>query len=429
MRSEHQKQEHTGSYYAASANETTRYPELKGAHQADICVVGAGFTGVATALTLAERGYKVALLEANRVGWGASGRNGGQLIGGISGEAKIAEKFGRTAADALWDMRWRGHEIILDRVHRYGIDCDLKMGYMDVASKPRQVRDIEKEAAWFQERNFPYPYRILNAEQTRQTIGTDAYVGGLLNMRNGHLHPLNLCAGEARAASQQGVQIFEHSVVTNIRHGAKPRVETETGFVEASTVVLAGHVFHRLEQKRLSGTTFQAGSFILGTEPLPEATRKEINPQDIAVCELNNIIDYFRLSADGRLLYGGRCNYSGRVPASIQAAVQPRMLKIYPQLKNVRIDYEWGGSIGVVIRRIPMIGRIDNNIYYTQGYSGHGVNVTHIMGEMVADAIGGTMERFDLFARMPQIRIPGGNTFGNQLVALGMLYYRIRDLL
>lgn len=429
MRSEHQKQEHTASYYAASANEQTHYPELKGAHQADVCIVGAGFTGVATALTLAERGYKVALIEANRVGWGASGRNGGQLIGGISGERKIAEKFGKQAADTMWDMRWRGHEIILERVHQYAIDCDLKMGYMDVASKPRQVRDLEQEAAWLQERNFPYQYRVLYGEETRDTLATEAYVGGLLNMRNGHLHPLNLCIGEARAASNLGVQIFEHSVVSNIRHGSKPRVETEDGYVEATTVVLAGHVFHRLEQNRLSGTTFQAGSFIIATEPLPEETRQTINPMDIAVCEVNNIIDYFRLSADGRMIYGGRCNYSGRVPASITNAVKPRMLNTYPQLKDVKIDYEWGGSIGVVIRRIPMIGRIDNNIYYTQGYSGHGVNVTHIMGEMVADAIGGTMERFDLFAKMPQIRVPGGNYFGNQLVALGMLYYRIKDLM
>ncbi|HLF32306.1 MAG TPA: FAD-binding oxidoreductase [Xanthomonadales bacterium] len=428
MRREHQKQEHTASYYAATANDITHYPVLQGAQQADICIIGAGFTGIASALTLAERGFKVVVVEANRVGWGASGRNGGQVIGGISGENKIVKRFGQQLAGAVWDMRWRGHEIIFDRVEKYRIACDLKMGYIDVASKARQVRDLEAGLATLQKRNFPWEYRLLAPAQTRETLGTRAYVGGLINMRGAHLHPLNLCIGEAKAASTLGVRIFEHSPVSRIVHGCKPRVETAEGHVEANSVVLAGHIFHRLEQQRLSGTTFQAGSFIIGTEPLDEATRREINPLDLAVCELNNIIDYYRLSADGRMLWGGRCNYSGRVPASIKASLLPRMLKVYPRLKDVRIDYEWGGSIGIVIRRIPMVGRIDDNIYYVQGYSGHGVNATHIMGEIVADAVGGTMERFDLFAKMPQIRIPGGNAFGNQIIALGMLYYRIKDM-
>jgi glycine/D-amino acid oxidase-like deaminating enzyme len=429
MKPEYQRQEHTASYYAATARDATRYPLLQGAHTADICIVGAGFTGIASALTLAERGYSVAVVEANRVGWGASGRNGGQLIGGFSGDKKIVKHFGQDLARTIWDMRWRGHEIVHERVQKYSIECDLKNGYIDVAKNRRETGYLEEDLANLENYRFPWDYRLLSKDETRETLGTSAYAAGLINMRNGHLHPLNLCAGEARAAHQLGVQIFEQSPVTHIAHGRKPRVETAQGHVEANTVLLAGHVFHRLEQHRLSGTTFQAGSFIMATEPLPEATRNEINPKDLAVCEVSNIIDYCRLSADGRLLYGGRTNYSGRVPASIRASLEPRMLKVYPQLKGVRIDYEWGGSIGIVIRRIPMVGRIDDNIYYVQGYSGHGVNTTHIMGEIIADAIGGTMERFDLFAKMPQIRIPGGNAFGNQIVALGMLYYRLKDLL
>jgi glycine/D-amino acid oxidase-like deaminating enzyme len=429
MKKEHKNQEHTGSYYAASVNHRTDYPRLEGGHSTDICIIGAGFTGVASALTLAERGYKVTVVEANRVGWGASGRNGGQMIRGISGESKILKKFGSEYEDLLWNMRWRGHEIIHERVQKYGIQCDLKSGYMDVASKPRQMAELEEEVAMMDKHGFPFEYRLLDKAETRETIGTDAYVGALLNYRDGHLHPLNLCIGEARAAESLGVQIFEQSPVTNIVHGARPRVETADGYVEADSVVMAGHIWHRLEQQKLSGTTFQAGSFIIATEPLADEVRQQINPKDVAVCELNNIIDYFRLSGDGRLLYGGRCNYSGRIPKSIRAAVEPRMLKVYPQLKGTRIDYEWGGSIGIVIRRIPMVGRIDDNIYYVQGYSGHGVNATHIMGEIVADTIGGTMEKFDLFAKMPQIRVPFGNYAGNQMVALGMLYYRLKDLL
>lgn len=429
MDKQHQHQQHVASYYAATANQSSNYPHLQGAHSADICIVGAGFTGIASALSLAERGYKVAVVEANRVSWGASGRNGGQMIRGISGESRILKKFGSEYADLLWQMRWRGHEIIHQRVEKYGIECDLKSGYLDVASKQRQMADLEEEVALMEKYRFPYEYRLLDAAETADTIGTKAYVGALLNYRDGHLHPLNLCAGEAHAAANLGVQIFEQSPVTNIVHGASPRVATADGYVACKTVIMAGHIWHQLEQQRLSGTTFQAGSFIIATEPLSAEIRQQINPKDLAICEVNNIIDYYRLSADGRMLYGGRCNYSGRTPPSIKAAMLPRMLKIYPQLKNVTIDYAWGCSIGVVIRRIPMVGRIDDNIYYVQGYSGHGVNATHIMGEVLADAIGGTMEKFDLFAKMPQIRVPFGNYAGNQMVALGMLYYRLKDLL
>jgi len=429
MKPRNQKQEHTASYYAASANDRTRYPALKGHLRVDICIVGGGFTGVASALTLAERGYKVALLEANRIAWGASGRNGGQLIGGFSGDKKLVKHYGGEVARTVWDMRWRGHEIVHERVKKYAIDCDLKCGYIDVAKNRRETGYLEEDLAQLEQHRFPWEYKLLGKTETEELIGTGNYVSGLLNMRNGHLHPLNLCAGEARAANRLGVQIFEQSPVTGITHGSTPRVQTADGHVEANAVLLAGHVFHRLEQQRLSGTTFQAGSYIIATEPLPEDVRRSINPRDLAVCEVSNILDYYRLSADGRLLYGGRINYSGREPSDIRAAVEPRMLKVYPQLKGVRIDYQWGGSIGIVIRRIPMVGRIDGNIYFAQGYSGHGVNTTHTMGEIIADAIGGTMERFDLFARMRQIRIPGGNYIGNQIVALGMLYYRVKDLL
>jgi glycine/D-amino acid oxidase-like deaminating enzyme len=429
MKAIYQKQEHTGSYYAATVNEKTDYPELKGTVSADICVVGAGFTGVATALTLAERGYEVALVEANRVGWGATGRNGGQLINGISGLGKIQKKYGDGIADMLWDLRWRGNDIVHDRVARYGIDCDLKDGFVEVALKPRQVEELEEYAAQLERHNFPYKYEIWDRETTRANLGTDEFIGGIVNYRDGHLHPLNLCIGEAEAAASLGVKIFEQSPVTGIEHGPRPKVKTALGQVEADTVVLAGNAYHLLEPKHLSNLTFPAGSYIIGTEPLDEAMVNEINPLDLAVCDLNEIVDYYRLSDDKRMLYGGRCNYSGREPKSIKAAILPRMQKIYPQLKDVRIDFEWGGKIGIVLNRIPALGRIHDNVYYCQGYSGHGVNATHIMGEITADAICGTMEKFDLFAEMKHFRIPGSQWMGNQIIALGMLYFRLKDKL
>ena len=429
MRKEHQKQEHTNSYYAASVNEVTNYPTLEGARSADVCVVGAGFTGVATALTLAERGFSVALVEANRVGWGASGRNGGQLINGISGLSKIAEKRGSDYESMLWDLKWRGSDIIYERVEKYGIQCDFKSGFLEVATKASHVSYFDEFAAERERHNFPHRYEIWDRDTTRANLGTDAFHGGFVCYRDGHLHPLNLCIGEARAAHELGVQIFEQSPVTGIEHGSRPRVTTASGYVEADSVVLAGNAYSMLEPKHLSNLVFPAGSYIIGTEPLSDDVVNEINPKDVAVCDTNEVVDYYRLSADKRLLYGGACNYSGRDPVSIRSFILPRMLKVYPQLENVRIDFEWGGRIGIVLNRIPAVGRINGNVYYCQGYSGHGVNASHVMGEVMADAIGGTMERYDLFADMEHFRLPGSQWIGNQIIALGMLYYKMKDRL
>ncbi len=419
--------EHTRSYYAATVNEVTDYPQLTGHRSVDICVVGAGFTGVATALTLAERGYSVALLEANRVGWGASGRNGGQMINGVSGLAKIRKKHGDSIADLLWDMKWRGNDIIRERIQKYNIPCDLKDGFLEVAPKASQIAYFDEYAAERRRHDFSYEYEIWDREKTRAMLGTDAFHGGFLCKRDAHLHPLNLCIGEARAAHNLGVQIFEQSPVTGIEHGSRPRVATKQGSVEADAVVLAGNAYSQLEPEYLSNLVFPAGSYIIATEPLSDDVIREINPLDVAVCDVNEVVDYFRLSADKRLLFGGACNYSGREPDSIQSYIQPRMLKVYPRLKDVRIDYEWGGKIGIVLNRIPALGRINDNVYYCQGYSGHGVCPSHLMGEIMSDAIAGTLERFDLFANMKHFRIPGSQWMGNQIIALGMLYYKIKD--
>jgi len=422
-------QEHCASYYAATANDETRYAGLAGSRKVDVCVVGAGFSGIATALTLAERGYKVAVVDANRVGWGASGRNGGQLIGGISGEHKLAAKYGEEIADTIWAMRWRGHEIIHRRADQYAIQCDLKQGYIDVAIKPRHMRALEAEYAELQHRKFPHEVRLVEASQMNEVLGTDAYIGGLINNYNGHLHPLNLCKGEAAAAVSLGAEIFEQSPVTRIEHTNRPRVHTAGGYVDADAVVLAGNAYHALEKTRLSGLVFPAGSYIVATEPLNEDTARQINPLDLAVCDPNAVLDYFRLSADRRLLFGGRCNYSGREPADIKGSIVPRMLKILPQLRGKRIDYAWGGNIGIVVNRIPLLGRLSPNVFYTQGYSGHGVNFTHVAGEIMADAVGGTLDRLDLFEKIRHWRIPFGQAAGSQLVAMGMLYYRLKDWL
>ena len=423
-----QGQAHTGSYYAATVKAATDFAPLRGAQYADVCVIGAGFTGISTALHLAERGYDVHVVEANRVGWGASGRNGGQIIGGISGEEKITRRLGQDGQRIMWEMRWAGHDIIRERVKTYGIACDLKWGYLSVAIKQRHLK--EERDCWeaLKTHNFPHEYRMLSREETVATIGTEAYIGGLLNMGNGHVHPLNLCIGEARAAVSRGATIYEQSPVLRIEKQGKPKVITGQGSVTADFVVIAGNAYHFLERE-LRGRMFPVNSFIITTEPLSEEQVNFINPKDLAVCDPNFVLEYFRLSADKRLLFGGRRNYFGSDPDNIRKNLVPRMLKIYPQLAGTKIDYAWGGTIGVPIKRVPLLGKITSNVFYSQGYSGHGVNVTHLAGQIMADAVAGTFERFDVFANIKPMVIPGAHRFRTPLTALGMIYYQLKDRL
>jgi len=423
-----QKQPHTGSYYAATVNELTNYAPLRGAQRADVCVIGAGFTGISTALHLAERGYNVHVAEANKVGWGATGRNGGEIIGGISGEEKIARHMVADGESLVWEIRWAGNDIIRERVQTYDISCDLKWGYLDAAIKPRHVRNQQVEFEKLQKYNFPHEYKILSRQELMATIGTGAYIGGLLNMGNGHLHPLNLCLGEARAAVSLGTTIYEQSPVLRIEHGDKPRVITADGSVTADMVVIAGNAYHFIEPK-LRDNMFPVNSFVITTQPLSDEQVSTINPEDLAVCDPNFVLKYFRLTADKRLLFGSRCNYFGSDPEIIRKKLVPKMLSIFPQLEEIRIDYAWGGKIGVPFNRVPQLGKISSNVFYSQGYSGHGVNVTHLTGQIMADAVAGTFERFDIFANIDPVIIPGANRFSKQLVALGILYYQIKDRL
>jgi glycine/D-amino acid oxidase-like deaminating enzyme len=418
------------SYYAATRNSDVAYPSLQGELEVDVCVCGGGFTGIATALSLAERGYSVAVLEQHRIGWGASGRNGGQFIGGFSGDGEMLRQLGPGAADLIWDIGWRGNTIIAERVAKYSIDCDLKYGYMDVALKPRHMRQFERYHAELLRRGCADSVRMVSREEMPSVIGSEAYIGGLINQRSGHLHPLNLCLGEARAAAGQGVQLFELSEARAIREmGSRVVVTTGSGQVNAGTAVLAGNAYQQLEVSKLRGQVFPAGSYIIATEPLSAAEAAQLNPLDMAFCDPNHVLDYFRLSADRRMLFGGRCNYSGREPNSIRASIEPRMHRIFPQLRDRRVEYEWGGNVGIVPNRVPLLGSLGDKLYYALGYSGHGVNMTHASGEILAEAIAGNSRKLELFERVRHPRIPFGNALGSQMLALGMLYYRLLDLL
>ena len=427
-----QRSQHTTSYYAASSLPQPDHPVLQGEWVADVCVVGGGFSGLNTALELAERGMSVILLEAHKIGWGASGRNGGQLIRGVGhGLEQFEGVIGKDSVRQMKLMGLEAVEIVRQRVERFNIACDLTWGYCDLANKPRDLEGFAEEADELRSLGYRHSTRLLQASEMRSVVGSDRYVGGLIDMGSGHLHPLNLALGEAAAAQQLGVQLFENSAVTHIDYGPEVKVHTALGTVRAKSLVLGCNAYLKDLNPQLSGKVLPAGSYIIATEPLSEAQAHALLPQNMAVCDQRVALDYYRLSADRRLLFGGACHYSGRDPHDIGAYMRPKMLEVFPQLADVKIDYQWGGMIGIGANRLPQIGRLHDqpNVYYAQAYSGHGVNATHLAGKLLAEAISGQhSDGFDLFAKVPHITFPGGKYLRSPLLALGMLWHRLKEL-
>ncbi|UZE23643.1 FAD-binding oxidoreductase [Pseudomonas sp. B21-056] len=423
---------HAASYYAASSLPQPDHPLLQGELLADVCVVGGGFSGLNTAIELAERGMSVVLLEAHRIGWGASGRNGGQLIRGVGhGLDQFAPAIGAEGVRQMKLMGLEAVEIVRQRVERFQIACDLTWGYCDLANKPADLEGFAEDAEELRSLGYRHPTRLLQAHEMHSVVGSDRYVGGLIDMGSGHLHPLNLALGEADAAQRLGVRLFEQSAVTRIDYGPEVKVHTPHGSVRAKTLVLGCNAYLNGLNKELSGKVLPAGSYIIATEPLSQAQAQALLPQNMAVCDQRVALDYYRLSADRRLLFGGACHYSGRDPQDIAAYMRPKMLKVFPQLAEVQIDYQWGGMIGIGANRLPQIGRLKDqpNVYFAQAYSGHGVNATHLAGKLLAEAISGQQGGgFDLFARVPHITFPGGKHLRSPLLALGMLWHRLKEL-
>ncbi len=423
---------HTHSYYAASSVPQPDYPSLTGEQRCDVCVIGGGYSGLNTAIELADRGFSVILLEARKIGWGASGRNGGQLIRGVGhGLDQFRPVIGEDGVRQMKLMGLEAVEIVRQRVERHDIPCDLTWGYCDLANKPAEFDDFAEEAQALRELGYRHELRLVQPDQMHTVIGSDRYAGGLIDMGSGHLHPLNLALGEAAVATQLGVRIFEQSAVTRIDYGTQVTVHTGQGQVRASTLVLCCNAYLNDLNRELGGKVLPAGSYIIATDPLGEDRARQLLPQNMAVCDQRVTVDYFRLSADRRLLFGGACHYSGRDPKDIAAYMRPKMLKVFPQLADVRIDFQWGGMIGIGANRLPQIGRLREqpNVYYAQAYAGHGLNATHLAGRLLGEAISGQESgRFDLFARVPHITFPGGRLLRSPLLALGMLWHRLKEL-
>lgn len=425
--------QHAASYYAASANRTIALQPLGGELRADVCIVGGGFSGLNTAIELAQKGLSVVLLEARKVGWGASGRNGGQLIRGVGhGVEQFESVIGAQGVRELKLMGLEAVEIVRKRVEQFNIDCDLTWGYCDLANKPRDLEGFAEDAHELKSLGYQHQLRLLQANQMHEVVGSDRYVGGLIDMGSGHLHPLNLALGEAAAAQALGVQIFEDSAVTRIEYGSEVKVHTANGIVRASNLVLACNAYLGELNSNLGGKVLPAGSYIIATEPLSAEQAQAIIPQNMALCDQRVALDYYRLSADNRLLFGGACHYSGRDPEDISGYMRPKMLEVFPHLKNTKIDFQWGGMIGIGANRLPQIGRLkgQNNVFYAQAYSGHGVNATHLAGKLLGEAIAGQASTgFDLFDKVPHMTFPGGKYLRSPLLALGMLWHRMKEVL
>jgi len=422
------KQAHVNSYYAATRNFTGDFPVLEEAVDCDVCIIGAGYTGLSSALFLAEAGYSVTVLEAAKVGFGASGRNGGQLVNSYSRDVDVIEaRYGDKTAEVLGSMMFEGADIIRQRIQHYDIQCDYRPGGIFAALNNKQLKGLaEQKSSW--ERYGNRNLTMLSAADIKREVGCDNYVGGLLDMQGGHIHPLNLALGEASAIIGLGGRIFEQSAAVDITYGEPITVRTAKGAVKAKYLLIAGNAY--LPQgldNRVTAKSMPCGSQIVVTEPLTEQQARSLITHNYCVEDCNYLLDYYRLTADNRLLYGGGVVYGAREPADIEQLIKPKILKTFPQLKDVKIDYRWTGNFLLTMSRMPQFGRIEKNAYYMQGYSGHGVTCSHLAGKLISEMIRGDAERFNAFASLPHMPMLGGRTFQAPLTAMGAAYYALRD--
>lgn len=421
------------SYYEAGVTRPTASPPLTRRISADVCVVGGGYAGLSAALELAERGYSVALLEAQQVGWGASGRNGGQaLVGfGFAGQEAIEVQLSPADARCAWEVSVDAMALLRSRIDRHAIECDYVPGHLILAVNARRARMLH---AWVHRvtRAYGYPLQSIGHPELGDWIASKRFHSAVFDPQSGHLHPLKYCLGLAAAARAAGVDIFENSAAIRIERGDKPIVKTAAGEVACSFVVLAGNVYLNDYDKRvapeLTPRIMPVGTYIITTEPMDQARADALIRQRAAAHDNNLILDYFRLTADNRMLFGGGESYSTMTPANLVGRMRQRMLAVFPQLADLPVPYVWGGFVDITMNQAPDFGRLGSNIYYLQGFSGHGLAMGVMAGRLVAETLAGQAERFDLLSRIKHHPFPGGRLLRMPMLVLGMLYYRLRDL-
>ena len=416
------------SYYTATSQALSQQPTLQGKVQADVCVIGAGLAGLSAALELANAGYSVVVLEAKRIAWGASGRNGGQAIAGYACGEESFEKFmSMDEAKRAFNLTIEGLDLMRERIRQYHIDCDWVDGYMTASVKPKSTAGLFE---WADRMAAVYDYPHLHKIQPNEMpdwVASKRYHAGVLDKNSAHLHPLKYALGVAKAALDAGVRIYENSMVTDIAYTDPAVVKTAQGQVTAKFVILAGNVYIDELAPKIAKRIMPVGTYIIATERLPKETADSLIKNRIAVCDNNFVLDYFRVTRDDRMLFGGRVSYSGITPPNLPVAMRKTMLRAFPQLESAKVEYCWGGFVDVTMNRAPDFGRLAHHVYYLQGFSGHGLILTGIAGKMAAEAVRGQAERFDLFAKIKHLPFPGGRYLRTPAQVLGMAYYRLKD--
>ncbi len=417
------------SYYAATAQREQSFAPLDGDTRCDVAVVGGGLAGLSAALELAERGRQVVLLEARELGWGASGRNGGQAIHGLSCDmAVIEQQLGLDDARRVWAMTIEALDLLRQRRRQHGIDCDWRDGYLGLATTARKAEAL---LAWADRMASVYGFtqRRIGPAELPQWIASPRFHSGVYDPRSGHLHPLKYTLGLVRAAAAAGVRLHEQSPVIALRTGAEVQLGTASGTVSARQVLLAGNVYLGGIAPQIEPRIMPAGTYIACSEPLDPALVDRLIPSRAAVCDTNFVLDYFRPTNDQRMLYGGRVSYSTSTPRDLRESMRQRMVRTFPQLGQVKIDHAWGGFVDISMNRAPDFGRLGDNLYYLQGFSGHGLALTGLAGRVVAEAMSGDASRFDVFARLRHRPFPGGRWLRMPSLVLAMAWYRLRDML
>jgi gamma-glutamylputrescine oxidase len=426
------------SYYQATANAWVTQPEFECKDEYDVAVIGGGFTGLSAALACAEKGLKVVVLEKETIGFGASGRNGGQLIPGLRWSMReIDEEFGRERAKAIFDLAYGAVGRVNGRITKHGIQCDLKAGHLETAYKPAHFDAMQRDAE-FLANEFGWESEIVQPQDIGKHINGGGYHGGIYDTKGGHFHPLNYVLGLAEACKAAGVDILENAPVGMVLeyedhvdvHPCKREPKPSFTWIEAKYSILALDTWVKdispSDYSDIGRYTIPIMNYNVATAPLPNADL--LLPSDAAIADSRFVLNYFRLSADKRLIFGGGEKYVQTPPTDIAAFVRKHIVEVFPSLANVPIHYAWGGAVGVTMNRLPHFGR-KGNVFYAHGFSGHGALVTTLAGELLAEAVTGTMERFDVFAQLPHRPFPGGKLFARPLATLGLLWYAMRDRL
>jgi gamma-glutamylputrescine oxidase len=415
------------NYYTATKRIDLATAPLPGDETTDVAIIGGGITGVSAALHLAEKGYKTTLLEAEHIGWGASGRNGGQALPGFgASQSKIKSLVGAANAKKLWDMSVDAVDLLHAQIQRFNIPCDPVIGYLHAAVKPRHVRELQETQEELADLGAPTG-ELLQGDALRARLNSPRYLAALTDNISGHIHPLNYTLGLARAAQAAGARLYTQTRVTAVTPGKTIAIRTPNGTVTASWLLIAGGAYLGGLMRPLAGYIMPVGTYIIATEP--RADVKNLIPNNEAVADLNFVLDYFRRSADDRMLFGGRVSYSTLPPPSLKDSMLKRACRVFPQLQNARVEYLWGGNVDISVNRAPHFGRLADNILFTQGFSGHGVALTGLAGKLAAQAIAGQAERFDVFAAIPHRKFPGGRSFRVPALLAATTYFRLRDML